>query len=101
MKKIRPTCPYCGQVMVRAHIEDDKGDWCVVWLCECQLDERYKSSEAEAPLACPYCKAPMVQMINTADDIEDWSKVYWLCECQPDPSIINSAANPYGRKERE
>ena len=34
----RPNCPDCGAIMVKAHEQNEKGDWGVRWLCECESD---------------------------------------------------------------
>ena len=33
-----PVCPICGEVMVRAHEQNEEGDWGVRWLCSCLPD---------------------------------------------------------------
>lgn len=35
-----PVCPYCHQAMVRAHEQNEEGDWAVRWVCACKPDPR-------------------------------------------------------------
>mgnify|MGYP001072947732 CR=1 FL=1 len=30
------SCPYCNEVMVRTHYQNEEGDWFVCWLCGCK-----------------------------------------------------------------
>jgi hypothetical protein len=34
----RPVCPDCEAEMVKAHVENEEGDWAVHWLCNCEPD---------------------------------------------------------------
>lgn len=36
LKNNRPICPDCGGVMVKAHEQNEEGDWSVRWLCGCK-----------------------------------------------------------------
>ena len=33
-----PHCPYCREEMVRAHEQNEEGEWCIRWLCGCKPD---------------------------------------------------------------
>jgi len=33
-----PVCPYCHQAMVRAHEQNEEGEWTVRWVCGCRVD---------------------------------------------------------------
>ena len=34
--RVLPVCPDCHSTMVKANEENEEGDWCVKWLCDCE-----------------------------------------------------------------
>lgn len=40
-------CPDCKEVMVKAHMQSEDGDWRVCWLCKCEPDPQIVASNRE------------------------------------------------------